>query len=375
MNILVCIPCLLTGGTEVQTLSLVRALIASGHNVSVVCYFEHTPEMVTRFRKEGAAVRLLSPEGTRPAGIITTTSLLWKGLSKIIRTEKPDAAHVQYMAPGALPILILRALGIKKILATSHTDADIYSKNGLRIIRFLTRYVLSGFQCITQRAEKSYFGSSHLFDGTPAQHFTIHNSLPDHISIRTQPRAAYKPGDPLTIGVVSRLEKIKGMDLVIPAFAQVSCNHPDVRLLIVGDGSLRDEMKTQAEQARISERVEFMGQIPQEELRAQYDRINILLMPSRSEGFGLTALEGMARGCVPIVANTGGLPEVVADGIDGLLHTPQSVDDIAQKIKSILSDPVLFEKLSSAAISKAQNFSFNNYQKHIYALYNKCSDR
>ena len=59
MNVLVCIPCLLTGGTEIQTLSLVQALVIAGHNVTVACYFEHTPEMIRRYEESGATVKLL----------------------------------------------------------------------------------------------------------------------------------------------------------------------------------------------------------------------------------------------------------------------------------------------------------------------------
>lgn len=181
---------MLTGGTEIQTFSLVNALVRAGHKVVVACYFEHAPVMVERYRGASAEVRLLSPEGTRLGGVWSQVKFLWKGLRQVVKEVRPDVAHVQYMAPGAIPILILKALGVKKIVATAHTSGDIYSKNGLRIIRFLTRYVLHSFQCITENAEKTFFGSSQLFN-TEIQlkkrgnHFTIHNSLPNYIQIGT----------------------------------------------------------------------------------------------------------------------------------------------------------------------------------------------
>lgn len=134
MKVLICIPCLLNGGTEVQTLSLVEALIAAGHTVTVACYFEHLPNMVDRYERTGAKAYLLSADGTRPTGIKAVTMQLWHGLRRIVREARPDVAHVQYMAPGMLPILLLRAMGVRKILATIHTSADIYSPNGLRLI-------------------------------------------------------------------------------------------------------------------------------------------------------------------------------------------------------------------------------------------------
>ena len=369
MKVLVGIPCLLTGGTEIQTLSLAQALVTSGHQVEVACYFEHTPQMVRRYEDAGATVRLLSPYGQRPAGIMATAVHLVKGLRKAVRDFRPAVAHVQYMAPGALPILILKVLGVKKILATTHTGADIYSSNGLRVIRFLTNHVLNGFQCITERAERSYFGSSALFDGIQAKHFTIYNNIPSHISILKHPRNPKLLEDEITIGVVSRLEPIKGMDLVVPAFVEAWKKNPSLRLLVVGDGSQRSLMEDQVREAGITDRVEFLGRKAQSELQDCYDRIDILLMPSRSEGFGLTAIEGMARGCVMVAANTGGLPEVVEDGVTGLLHKPESSNDLARKITALIGVPSMLNDFSQAAVERAAMFSSESYRENISSLY------
>lgn len=341
MRVLICIPCLLTGGTEIQTLSLVEALVGANHRVTVACYFEHASAMVERYRAAGVEVVLLSADGSRSSGLRKTLSHLYGGLKHVVAEFKPDVAHVQYMAPGAIPILILRWLGIRKIVATAHTAADIYSPLGLKIIRFLNNHMLSAFQCITERAETSFFGSSSLFDDNTrlrkhGNHFTVYNNLPSYISLRETPRE--RPADGvLTIGVVSRLELIKGMDMVVPAFAEVHKDFPATRLLMVGDGSQREAMKRQATEAGVADVTEFAGRQPQDALEGFYDRIDILLMPSRSEGFGLTAIEGMARGCVPVVADTGGLPEVVRDGVDGLLHRTGDVADLAAKIRQLIS--------------------------------------
>lgn len=372
MRVLVCIPCLLTGGTEIQTLSLVEALVAAGHEPVVACYFEHADTMVARFRDTGADVRLLSPTGSRPLGVAATTAMLWRGLRDIVRDTRPHAAHVQYMAPGALPILILRALGVRRIIATAHTAADIYSPRGLKIIRLLSRHVLSAFQCITERAERSFFGSSALLSPeAPAKlpgHFTIYNNIPSHIALRATPRAK-DPAKPVTVGVVSRLEHIKGMDLVVPAFAEALRARPRLRLLVVGDGSQRSLMERQAAEAGIAGAVAFTGRKSQEQLSDCYDRIDILLMPSRSEGFGLTAVEGMARGCVPVVADTGGLPEVVHDGVSGLLHRPGDASDIAEKILILTDTPSQLSAMSDAALSRAAAFTPDAYARQIRALY------
>lgn len=373
MKVLVCIPCLLTGGTEIQTLSLVEALVAAGHKPVVACYFEYAPVMAERYRKAGADVRLLSPDGTRQIGIKATIKHLFQGLKCAIRECRPDVAHVQYMAPGVIPVLILKFLGVRKIIATTHTGGDIYTKNGLRAIRFLNKTCLTAFQCITERAEQSFFGSSKLY--APGirlkchnNHFTIYNNIPSHITIRATPRRYLNDDEIITVGVISRLEKIKGMDLVVPAFTNVAANNPGLRLLVVGDGSQRKLMERQAVEAGIADRVEFAGRQSQSALQDYYDRIDILLMPSRSEGFGLTAIEGMARGCVPVVADVGGLPEVVTPDC-GLLHEPEDTEDMAMKIMDLTFNADRLQSYSKVAISRAKVFSTENYQNAIKQLY------
>lgn len=369
MKVMVCIPCLMTGGTEIQTLNLIRALVIGGHQVITVCYFEYSPEMVIRFQQAESEVVCLSKDGTRIGGwkgII----FLYKGLQKVLRIYRPEVAHVQYMAPGAIPILLLRLLGMRQIIATAHTAADIYPS--LRLVHFVQQHCVRAFTCITELAECSFFGISQLYSEQTQlkkrNHFTIYNALPEGISISRQTKSQNRP---LTIGVVSRLEGIKGMDLVVPAFAQVKACHPEMQLLIVGDGSLRKQMEEQAHEAGLEETVKFAGRQPQEKLSNYYDRIDILLMPSRSEGFGLTAIEGMARGCVVVAARTGGLPEVVRDGEVGLLHEPGQVEELATQIKKLTEQPVLWKQFSNEATTYVQRFSFERFSLLFNNLYQK----
>lgn len=374
MTILICLPCLLTGGTEIQTLNLVRALATGRHRIVTVCYFEYSPEMVTRFQQAGSEVVCLSKDGTRIGGwkgII----LLYKGLRRVLKQYRPEVAHVQYMAPGAIPILLLRLLGMRQIIATAHTAADIYP--GLRLVHFVQQHCVRVFTCITERAERSFFGTSPQLYNEQTQlkkqnHFTIYNALPAGISISQQSKSQNRP---LTIGVVSRLEDIKGMDLVVPAFVQVKACHPEMQLLIVGDGNLRKSMEEQAHKAGLEKAVEFAGRQPQEKLSSYYDRIDILLMPSRSEGFGLTAIEGMARGCVVVAARTGGLPEVVRDGEVGLLHEPEQVKDLAAQINKLIEQPALWKQFSNEAITYVQRFSFERFSQLFNNLYQKIENK
>jgi glycosyltransferase involved in cell wall biosynthesis len=372
MKVLIAIPCLLTGGTEIQTLNLVRALIQGGHQVTTACYFEHTENMVKLYEDAGSKVVLFSKEGVRLGGVKGILFLL-KNLWKIKLSFKPDVVHVQYMAPGAIPVILLKLMGQKSIVATAHTNADVYGAKAMTLLKFLQSHVLRTFTCITLRAEKNFFGSCSLFDSSirriPAHaHYTIYNALPGYIQITDKKR---ENKNFITIGVVSRLEHIKGMDLVVPAFAKVYDKHKNVRLLVVGDGSLRHQMEEDASRLHLKNIIKFVGRQEQAALQSYYDKIDVLLMPSRSEGFGLTAIEGMARGCVLVASNTGGLPEVVKEGYVGLLHQPESVDDLANKICSLIENPKLLEQMRTHLQDYVQQFTFERYADLFNDLYSK----
>lgn len=95
MKVLIAIPCLLTGGTEIQTLNLVRALVKGGHQVTTACYFEHTENMVKLYEDAGSKVVLFSKDGVRVGGVKGIIFLL-KNLWKIKFSIRPDVVHVQY---------------------------------------------------------------------------------------------------------------------------------------------------------------------------------------------------------------------------------------------------------------------------------------
>lgn len=397
MKTLICIPCLLTGGTEIQTLNTVCALVQGGHDVTVACYFEHTPYMVERYSKAGAKVILFSPEGNRIGGY-KSILFLYKHLRRTIKAVRPDVTHVQYMAPGATVILLLWLMGVRNIIATAHTAADIYKD--LRIIHFLQRYCLRAFTCITERAERSFFGTSQLY--TPdtvlkkRNHFTIYNCLTrneergtwseergtwnEERGARSKIRSSLNVNPStlnaqrFTLGVVSRLEKIKGMDLVIPAFAEVLKKYPETKLIVVGDGSLRATMEEQATTLGCTDNITWAGRQPQEKLPYWYRKMDIVLMPSRSEGFGLTAIEAMAQGCVVVASEVGGLPEVVRHNECGMLHQTEDINDMAEKINTLISDNALYSRLQAQALREVEKYSFERYTLFVNNLYKKLND-
>jgi glycosyltransferase involved in cell wall biosynthesis len=154
---------------------------------------------------------------------------------------------------------------------------------------------------------------------------------------------------------VGRLMPEKGVDTLLTALASV----PDARLLIVGGGNERHRLEALARQLGVDGRVDFHGGISDRAvLQAVYRRAALFVLPSHSEGLGCVLLEAMAAG-VPIVAtNAGGIPDLVADGVNGLLVPPQDSAALAAALRRALGDPQLRRSLAARgrAVVEQQTF-------------------
>ena len=100
--------------------------------------------------------------------------------------------------------------------------------------------------------------------------------------------------------------------------------------------------------------------------------MDIVLMPSRSEGFGLTAIEAMANSCVVVASNVGGLPEVVRDGECGLLHRSEDITDMTHKISLLINDETTYNRLQAQSLHEVEKYSFERYAELINDMYEKC---
>jgi glycosyltransferase involved in cell wall biosynthesis len=156
----------------------------------------------------------------------------------------------------------------------------------------------------------------------------------------------------LVIGFVGRLVSQKSIDVLIRAFAQflreTNCN---ARLVIVGDGPLRAELRACAEREGVADHVIWPGF--REDIAAVMGAFDVFALTSSFEGFGLVLIEAMAAGA-PIVATcVSAIPEVVVDGETGLLAAPGAIDQVARAF-TLLRDPALRRRLGRAGYERVR---------------------
>jgi glycosyltransferase involved in cell wall biosynthesis len=156
---------------------------------------------------------------------------------------------------------------------------------------------------------------------------------------------------------------VKGVDLLIEAMRLVRQDHPSARLEIAGDGGHEPELRRQAE----GEAVSFLGW--QEDVAALHRRWHAFALPSRSEGFGLAALEAMAAGLPVVATRVGGLPELIRDGVDGCLVDP-SAEAIAAALGALLSDARRRREIGIAARRSAiERFGLERVAQTVEDVY------
>jgi glycosyltransferase involved in cell wall biosynthesis len=145
--------------------------------------------------------------------------------------------------------------------------------------------------------------------------------------------------DPPTVFAGNRLVPEKGMDVLLEAFATALATVPTARLQIAGDGPARADLTQLGNSLGIGDRVEFLGHLPQPEMESIAARAWVQAVPSRwAEPFGLAAAEALMRGTAVIASNTGGLGELIEDGVTGIQVPPGSVADLRDALVALLGD-------------------------------------
>jgi glycosyltransferase involved in cell wall biosynthesis len=146
------------------------------------------------------------------------------------------------------------------------------------------------------------------------------------------------------VGVVARLEPEKGHPTLIEAWPLVLQQVPDAYLLIVGEGSQREALERQVQELRIAHRVVFTGR--RDDVPAVTAALDCAVLPSYREAQGLTILEAMALSRPVVASNVGGIPEMIDDGVSGLLVPPHDATALAAAISRVLLDHPLADTLA-----------------------------
>jgi glycosyltransferase involved in cell wall biosynthesis len=155
----------------------------------------------------------------------------------------------------------------------------------------------------------------------------------------------FEPGSKL-VGVVARLEPEKGHPTMLEAWPAVLRAVPDAYLLFIGEGSRREALEAQARELRIAHRVVFTGR--RDDVPAVTAALDVAVLPSYREAQGLSILEAMALSRPVVASNVGGIPEMIEDGVSGVLVPPHDAEALATAVSRLLLDHPYADTLGRA---------------------------
>ncbi|MGY6560064.1 MAG: glycosyltransferase family 4 protein [Nitritalea sp.] len=347
-TISIAIPCLQMGGTEMQTLSLIRALRSAAFRIRLIAYFETDPLMLETVRPLCDELHLLHMDrGWNPL-----RQLLH--LRRAFRPFRKDPMHLQYMNPGLLPVLAAASLGIPRILATVHQPwTPGHGKRAQQLLRFAAARC-HAFISVSEHVQNSWF------EGLPdsSRRHVIYNAI-DTAFIAAHAASAparqqlpgleQLPPEAYCMGTISRIRHEKGIDVLLEAFLQAAPQAPDLHLVLVGDGPDRPALQAKGKASPYAERIHWCGAQAWEKALHYGAALDLIVIPSRFEGFGLSAAEAMALQKPLILSHTSGLKELIVEGESGRFFPNEDAAALARILLELHHQKALADQLAAAA--------------------------
>ncbi len=170
---------------------------------------------------------------------------------------------------------------------------------------------------------------------------------------------------------VARLNKYKGLEYLITAMPEILKSFPKAKLVLIGSGNERENLKLRIKNLKIEDKVEFKGDIPHKEIPKELVKSSVFVLPSLEEGQGVVVLEAQASGIPVIGTNVGGIPDFIRDGKTGILVGPAEPRDISQAVIKIFSEPEFAQKLVENAKDDLERYDWDNVADKIDKIYKR----
>ena len=280
-------------------------------------------------------------------------AFIW--LYRYFRRERPDVVHLHLLKARLLGGLAARLARVPLVVETFHGAlfADYYRPSVSRFLAWLERglaRLMDGVVAVSDAVADEL----RRLRVTPDEKITV---IPLGLNLEPFLEAAFAPGvlrrqlgvgdEVPLIGVVGRLVPIKGLQYFVEAAAEMASRLAQVRFVIVGDGSERPALERQVSRAALGGQVHFVGW--RRDLERVYPDLDVVMLTSLNEGTPVSLIEAMAAGRAVVATRVGGVPDVVQDGLTGLLVSPRDAHALAEATLSLLQDPETRRRMGEAA--------------------------
>jgi glycosyltransferase involved in cell wall biosynthesis len=326
---------------------------------------------------EGRFAHALRGRGL-PVTVIDLTRLVSVGalvaLTRELRRERPHLLHTAGARASFYGRLAARLAGVPAVISSVHTSIADYDVPAWRRVVYLALDRASARLARRIIATSEAVAADLVASGqVPARKLVTIPNRPDPRDLApTRPRDVVRrelgagASDAL-IGVIARLTEQKGVADFLDALARLA-HRPGWQAAIVGDGPQRAELEARAYRLGLEPRCRFVG--TRTDLGDVLGACDLLVVPSRSEGLPYVVLEAMVVGTPLIATRVGGIPEVILDGVRGVLVPPRAPDRLAAAITAALENPLKSRVLADAARRHAAaTLSLDGMLEAVAAVY------
>jgi len=283
-----------------------------------------------------------------------------------------DIIQVHYAATAMIPAFMLSKIANKPYVVTCH-GSDIRILGKKRYMRFLQRMLLLNASEVVSVSKEIRGLLINEYQLPPQSIKLVPNGYDGELVKLLRVKSSNSVSQNPSLVFVGGLRQVKDPMNLIEVFKVVSEHVKNVHLQIVGDGPLRQSVERKIEYYGLKDLVTMHGAVSNQKALEVLASSEIYVSTSIEEGFPTSLVEAMALGKAIVATNVGGVPEIVTDGINGLLTPPRLPRRMAQLIELLLKDPVLAEKLGKAAVESVADFSWNNITKAYLRIYEEVS--
>jgi phosphatidyl-myo-inositol alpha-mannosyltransferase len=348
------------GGVQNHILQLSAHLRRRGHEVLILAPGDHA-------RSQDGTRIIGGTIGINWNGSVARISLgprSWSGVRRALREFQPDVIHVhEPFAPGPAMFAVLYANA--PVVSTFHSYYEpgrFHSK----VYAAMAPFFRPVWNRIDQRIAVSEAARMTIASRMTEADIRI---VPNGADVGVFAGAAPAPLPPgRTLLFVGRLEPRKGFSVAVDAFARLATAHPDVRLVVVGDGEQRSAVE--ALEPAIRRRVDMVGRVSAADLPGYHRAAGIFLAPSTgNESFGIVLVEAMAAGLPIVASDIAGYRAVTRHESEGLLVPPGDAAALAAAIDRLLRDPTLARSLGARGAERAKRFDWSVVGEEVEKVY------
>ena len=342
-------------GAEVMCEALCYELAAAGHRVIVVSMYDYHSPITERLESAGIEIRYLN----KKSGL--DLSMIGK-MRRLFRAERPDVIHThRYVMQYAIPAAILAR--VKRRVHTVHNVAD---QEVGRSARMLNRIFYRCFSvtpvALSERVKQTVV---ELYSLKEEKVPVVLNGIDLSACM---PKEGYEAKGDFTVLHIGRFSEQKNHLCLLEAFEKLHRAHADARLQLIGDGERREEIERFIAEHGLGDCVALLGL--QSRVHSYLHDADVFVLPSLYEGIPMTLIEAMGTGLPIVASRVGGVPDMIADGEQGLLCEP-SAEHVAACLERLYTDESLRERLGAAALEGAERFSSRTMAQRYSEIYLK----